>query len=370
MSKSLRNAVDPVKIARELGADVLRYQLIRAISFGQDGDFDHAAMLERYNADLGKNLGNLLARTLGLCAKMTEGKTPAFGAKTALEEELVKGFEREVGNAKDAWHDIAPHRALEATMALSSIANKYVDDAAPWALAKKGENERVATVLASLLEVLRALSVMIWPAMPKKSDEMRAQLALPKLSPKIGEDVFPSKFQPRAAGEALAPSGPLFPTFDKDAVAAMLEKLVPKIEQPVAPPPPTLKESGQLPGAPKGEASGGDAVAAPINYDQFTTVDLRVGLISAAEKLPKKDKLLKLTVDVGEAQPRTIIAGLALTFTPESLVGRRVIVVANLAPRDFGKGLVSHGMLLATGPSEALTLATVAGDVAPGARLK
>jgi methionyl-tRNA synthetase len=197
---------------------------------------------------------------------------------------------------------------------------------------------------------------------------MRAQLALPKISPKVGEDVFPSKFSPRAAGEALAPSGPLFPTFDKDAVAAMLEKLVPRIEQPVAPPPPTLKESGQLPGAAKVEAS--DVAADPIDYAQFTTVDLRVGLISAAEKVPKKDKLLKLAVDLGEAQPRTIIAGLALTFTPESLVGKRVVVVANLAPRDFGKGLVSHGMLLATGPSESLTLATVAADVAPGARLK
>jgi methionyl-tRNA synthetase len=199
---------------------------------------------------------------------------------------------------------------------------------------------------------------------------MRAQLALPKLSPKVGEDIFPSKFQPRKAGEALAPSGPLFPTFDKDAVAAMLDKLVPKIEQPNAPPPPTLKESGHLPGAPKREAEEHAAAADPIDYAQFTTVDLRVGLISAAEKVPKKDKLLKLTVDLGEGTPRTIIAGLALTFTPESLVGKRVIVVANLQPRDFGKGLVSHGMLLATGPSEALTLATVAGDVAPGARLK
>jgi methionyl-tRNA synthetase len=370
MSKALRNAVDPLRIAKELGADVLRYQLLRAISFGQDGDFDHAAMLERYNADLGKNLGNLLARTLGLCAKFSEGKTPAFGAKLQLEEELIKTFEREIGNTKDAWNDIAPHRALEATWALSSAANKYVDDAAPWNLAKHGETARLGTVLASLLEVLRALSVMIWPAMPKKSDEMRAQLALPKVAPKIGEDVFPRKFTPRAAGEALAPAGPLFPTFDKDATAAMLEKLVPKIEFPNAPPPPTLKESGQLPSAPRREAEDNAAAADPIDYAQFTTVDLRVGLISAAEKVPKKDKLLKLTVDLGEGQPRTIIAGLALTFTPESLVGKRVIVVANLQPRDFGKGLVSHGMLLATGPSESLTLATVAGDVAPGARLK
>jgi len=107
-----------------------------------------------------------------------------------------------------------------------------------------------------------------------------------------------------------------------------------------------------------------------LTYDQFGAVDLRVGVVRTCERVPKKDKLLKLTVDIGEAEPRTIVAGLALSFQPEQLVGRKVIVVANLAPRDFGKGLVSHGMLLATGPSEKLTLATVEGDVAPGAKLK
>jgi methionyl-tRNA synthetase len=121
---------------------------------------------------------------------------------------------------------------------------------------------------------------------------------------------------------------------------------------------------------PSPTASAEPAAAASIAYDTFAAVDLRVGLVLACERVPKKDKLLRLTVDLGEPTPRTIIAGLALSFTPETLVGRRVIVVANLAPRDFGKGLVSHGMLLATGPSERLTLATVEGDVAPGAKLK
>ena len=109
---------------------------------------------------------------------------------------------------------------------------------------------------------------------------------------------------------------------------------------------------------------------AVLTYDQFGAVDLRVGVVRACEPVPKKDKLLKLAVDLGEAELRTIVAGLALSFRPADLVGRRVIVVANLAPRDFGKGLVSHGMLLATGPSEKLTLATIEGEVAPGAKLK
>src|SRR5208282_2648574 len=111
------------------------------------------------------------------------------------------------------------------------------------------------------------------------------------------------------------------------------------------------------------------STSAAISYDQFATIDLRVGLVKSCEKVPKKDKLLRLSVDLGEPEPRTIIAGLALSFAPDALVGRRVVVVANLAPRDFGKGLVSHGMLLATGPSDALRLASVDGDAAPGMRL-
>jgi methionyl-tRNA synthetase len=367
MSKSLRNAVDPIGIAQafgeicgsaEGGADVLRYQLLRAIAFGQDGDFDLRAMIERYNADLGKNLGNLLARTLGLCAKMTGGKVPALGATTPLDDELLNEAKRAAQRARDEWDAIAPHRALEATWALSSAANTYVDRAAPWAEAKKeGGQARVETILATLLEVLRLLSVMIWPASPKKSDEMRAQLGLP---PVDATTRWPAVVEPRRGGEALAAATPLFPTIDEDGARALLEKLTPKIDAPAPAPAP-----GPAPAPAPAAAAGG-----PITYDQFAAVDLRVGVVRTCERVPKKDKLLRLTVDVGEPEPRTIVAGLALSFQPEQLVGRRVVVVANLAPREFGKGLVSHGMLLATGPSEKLTLASVDGDVDPGAKLK
>jgi methionine--tRNA ligase beta chain len=139
-----------------------------------------------------------------------------------------------------------------------------------------------------------------------------------------------------------------------------LEKLQPKPEGVEAPP-----TTSSVPGHPSAAPAG-----TTITYDQFSSVDLRVGFVKTAIKVPKKDKLLQLEVDVGEDKPRTIIAGLALTFTPEQLVGQRVIVVANLAPRDFGKGLVSHGMLLATGPCEKLVLATAPESAAPGAKLK
>jgi methionyl-tRNA synthetase len=372
MSKSLRNAVDPIRLAKELGADVLRYHLLRAVAFGQDGDFDHAALLERYNADLGKNLGNLLARTLGLCVKMSGSKTPALGEIGPLEKELVQTIGASIDSARAAWLETAPHRALEATWAISSAANQYVDKAAPWAAAKAGDTGRVATILATLLEALRVVSVMIWPAMPTKSDALRAQLGLAPLVTKVGDDLWPVKFAPRPAGEALAPSTPLFPTLDEDQRKALLDRLVPKPE----PQEPSIEEAAPATsGVPTTRLTAEAAVEAPttsqsINYDQFAAVELKVGVVVTCVKVPKKDKLLQLSVDVGEESPRTIIAGLALSFTPETLVGRRVVVVANLQPRDFGKGLVSHGMLLATGPSEALHLATVDGDVPPGARLK
>jgi methionyl-tRNA synthetase len=370
MSKSLRNAVDPVRLAEteEIGgADGLRYQLLRAVAFGQDGDFDHRAMIERYNADLGKNLGNLLSRTLGLCAKLTGGKVPAY-APTPLERdfELQAGIHKAA--AAEAWDALQPHRALEETFALSSLANQYVDRAAPWAEAKKGNQERVDTSLALLLATLRDLSVMIAPALPRKADAFRAQLALPPLvlgPGKSGADQWPDSWSPDVAGRTLGAATPLFPTVDKDKEKELLDRLQPKAEAGAPPPPPPSTPPGAVPGHPSASPATG-----VVTYDQFAAIDLRVGVIASAKKVPKKDKLLELSVDVGEAAPRTIIAGLALSFTPEQLTGRRVIVVANLAPRDFGKGLVSHGMLLATGPSEKLVLATAPDDAAPGAKLK
>ena len=366
MGKALRNAVDPLRIAEELGVDALRYYLLRAISFGLDGDFSHGGLIGRYNADLAKNIGNLFSRTLGLSKKLAGNVTTTVGERTEHEERLFQACEEQAAAARAAWLAMAPHRALEATCALGDAANLYVDRTAPWAAAKANDTARVGTILASLTEALRFLSVMLWPAMPKKSDEMRALLGLAPVVPALGVDQWPVKVSPRPAGEALGASSTLFPTIDDEREAALLLKLVPA----------EAKDAPPVEPAKSAEASAPVTAAAPteaapvIGYDQFTAVDLRVGLVTTCERVPKKDKLLKLAVDLGEPAPRTIVAGLALTFKPEDLVGRRVVVVANLAPREFGKGLVSHGMILATGPSEALVLPSVDAAAAPGARLK
>ncbi len=379
MSKSLRNAVEPLGIAREFGkaidgsdasgADVLRYQLLSAISFGQDGDFDVTAMVERYNADLGKNVGNLLSRTLALCVTLADGKVPPRSAAKETDPldvearqyiqsqpgAIARLWDRDGGSASDEGRAaIEPHRALEASMNFASYFNRYIDQRAPWADAKKGDPERAHTTLAVLIEALECLSVMLWPVLPHKSDEMRHQLGLAPLVPEVGKDQWPPTLRPRT-GEPLARGPSLFPTLDAPKARALIDLLTPQA-------------SASAPAS--ALASASTSVPTAIAYDQFATVDLRVGLVTRADRVPKKDKLLKLEVNLGEVEPRTIIAGLALTVPPEALVGRRVVVVANLAPREFGKGLVSHGMLLATGPSDALVLATVDGQAEPGAKLK
>ncbi len=278
---------------------------------------------------------------------------------TDLEREFEKQAAALIEAAAKAWTELAPHRALEETFALSSLANQYVDRAAPWAEAKKGNQERVDTILALLLETLRALSVLVWPAIPRKADALRAQLALAPIKLELDKDLWPKLAFDRA-GQALGTASVLFPTIDKEGEKKLLDRLQPKPEASEAAPPPS-----SVPGHPSAAPE-----IATISYDQFATVDLRVGLVKSAKKVPKKDKLLELEVDLGEDKPRTIIAGLALSFTPEQLTGQRVIVVANLAPRDFGKGLVSYGMLLASGPSEKLVLATAPEGAAPGAKLK
>jgi methionyl-tRNA synthetase len=371
MSKSLRNAVDPIRLAatEELGGpDGLRYQLLKAVAFGQDGDFDHAAVIERYNADLGKNVGNLLNRTLGLCTKLTAGRIPAV--PTIEPDSVDARFQLDalalLKDARTEWERFAPHRALEKTLELSSLANAYVDKSAPWAAAKKGDQAAVDRALWLLLWVLRELSVLLWPAIPRKANQLRAQLGLGPIAPKVGTSIWPDGTE-RFEGGTLGTAAPLFPVIDKDKEKELLAKLVPAKEAPTAaapPPPPTVAVVDPGAGDP------GTVTARGIGYDDFAKVDLRVGLVKAAERVPKKDKLLKLSVDLGEESPRTIIAGLALTFAPEALVGKRVVVVANLQPRDFGKGLISHGMLLASGPSEKLHLATIDDAVEPGAKLK
>lgn len=383
MSKTLRNVVEPVRLADYFGPDEVRYYLLREIALGQDGDFSHQALIHRIRGELAATLGNLLHRSLGaFVVKHFAGRVPFPDAafETESERALRSRARTLAEEAERAWAAFEPHRALESAMALAMAGNKYFDDCAPWALARQeSQKGRLGVVMYHVLETLRIVSVMLWPAMPRKMDSLRAQLGLDPLVPRVGLDLWPLSWGGLAPHTEVAPGPPLFRNITReDEVRILKDFEVPGTEE-------TATVSAPAPASAVRPATGpstSEMTARPlttpsglplgvIQYGDFEKVELRVGHVKTAERIPKKDKLLKLTVDLGEpGGPRTIVAGIALAYTPEQLVGKQVVIVANLAPRDFGKGLVSHGMLLACGPSESLSLVTVDKPVPPGTRVK
>lgn len=381
---------DPRRIAGVLGADVLRFYLLREVGFGQDGEFSIPGIITRARSELGETVGNLLHRALPFATKYFEGKVPAVDEAqlTELDRQLRARVTGLVAEVTAAWDELAFHRALELTIEAARAANKYFDETAPWKLAKAGDTARLAAVIAHVLEVVRTVAVLLSPVTPTKSRELLEQLGVEAPSHAAGVDRWPHAWGGLAAGTVVRPGQPVFPKYDGATEAAMLESLDVREAEPTpknatktmnnddktnAPATETPAAAPATPVTP-GPAAGAVAEEASptIQYDDFAKVDLRVGKVLSAERIPRKDKLLKLSVDLGEAAgPRTIIAGIALSFAdPAVLAGRQVVVVANLAPRDFGKGLVSHGMLLAAGSSEALSLATFADDRPAGTRVK
>jgi methionyl-tRNA synthetase len=358
MSKSLRNTVKPLALADAFGTDTLRYYLMRAIAFGQDGDFNVKDLVLRYNADLGNALGNLLNRVLKQVEKLADGRLPAVGDPEELEKALGADLATAVAAAAEAFDAVQPHRALEAIWQVVGATNQYIDKAAPWAASKRGDERRAGTILATALTVLEAVSTMIWPVMPKSADKLRAQLGLAPISTTVERDQWPFHLAARPAGAVLGAAEPLFPRIEPDQEKALVASL--GLDAPAE------ADTTKVVAVPVAAVPA----SAPISYDDFAKVDLRVGVVVTAERVSGKDKLLSLRVDVGEPEPRSIVAGLALSFRPEDLVGTRVVVVANLEPRKFGKDLVSHGMLLAAGPSEGLKLMTVEGEVPAGTKVK
>lgn len=386
MSKRLGNFIPPGPLVDELGADVVRYYLMREVGFGQDGDFAHRQVFARYHGELGNGLGNLLARMVtGIVQKSFEGVVPAPAALGDEERELIAIAERAAAQAASHLDVVAPHRALDAIFELVAAANRYIDRTAPWALAKQGELERLGTVAYTVLESLRWLSVMLSPFMPEKTAALRAQLGLSPLTPTEALDAWPKAgdWGGLAAGTQTAPAAPLFPRFDPKDEEAILERLgaagtqgadaktgakqgeqgvkAPKAEK-------ATKKSDEAASAAKQEKSVSES-SGTIVFDDFMKVELRVGLIVEAEAVPKSDKLVRCQIDLGEEKPRQILAGIRLHYAPEALVGKRVIVVANLPPRKM-MGLESQGMILAASDTEhGLSVLGLEKDIAPGTRV-
>ncbi len=356
MSKRSGNFIPPGPLVDAFGADVVRYYLSREVGFGQDGDFAHRNVLARYNGELANGLGNLLNRmVVSIVKRNLGGVVPEPKEPTDdLDKALVEAAKKSAADTAKHLDAIAPHRALEAIWELVGAANRYVDQTAPWALAKDGNTERLGEVAYCVLESLRWLSVMIAPFMPGKARDLRAQLGLEPLH--VGEtDVWPSTWGELPGGTVTQPGDALFPRIDKKKEKAILESLG-VVETKEEPKPKKSKK----------KKSSDDGFLA---FDDFLKVELKVGLILEAEAVPKSDKLVKLKINLGEAEPRQVLAGIREHYAPEKLVGKRVVVVANLKPRKI-MGLESQGMVLAASDTEhGLSVLGVEKDIAPGTRV-
>ncbi|HVX96986.1 MAG TPA: methionine--tRNA ligase [Polyangia bacterium] len=349
ISKSMpATRVDPNAIAAELGVDTLRYFVLREYTFGGDGDFTYEALFQRYESDLGNDLGNLLNRTIAMAHKFVGAELPARDraaspASGAFAEQASSALQ----TCQLAWDEFNPSGALQATWGIVREANAHIERTKPWALAKDpGKREELLDMLAVCCETLRWAALTIAPAMPTAAAEILRQLGR-----EADAGAWPSRWA--WPGGTLSEPKPIFPRVEPERQQALIAKWVPA-EAPAAAPAAPPKAAHATPVAP-GE----------ITIDDFAKIELRAAKVLTAERVPKADKLLKLTLDVGTGEPRTVVSGIAAAYAPEQLVGRTVIYLANLKPAKL-RGVVSQGMILAAGDADVLALSALDRDVPPG----
>ncbi|MGI6640273.1 MAG: methionine--tRNA ligase [Limnochordia bacterium] len=356
MSKSKGNVVDPNLLIDEFGVDPIRYFLMREISFGQDGNFSRRALIERTNADLANDLGNLLNRTLAMLNKYFDGVVPEPQDKTELDLEYAKAA-GEVGTAVDDYlKNLQLNEALAKIWQLVGRANKYLDQRAPWALAKdESAQGQLATVMYNVVETLRIVALLVKSFLPDTGAKIWAQLGIAEsLAEQVLADTAFGKLKP---GTVTQKGDPIFPRIEeKDEEPEVEAKEEPKEVKPAA------EEK-------KPEPKQAEPTEGLISIDDFLKCELVVGEVLAAEPVKGADRLLKLQVDVG-SDKRQIVAGIALHYKPEELVGRRIIVVKNLKPAKL-RGELSQGMLLAAStPDGKLELVSVSDNMPAGSRVK
>ena len=339
MSKSVGNVVEAFSLTDKYGHDAFRYFLLREMNFGLDASFSEEAFVGRLNADLANDLGNLASRATTMIVNFGGGAVPAPGPAAPEDTAVREGLERAVSGVSQAMEGFAFQRALAAIWELIGTVNRYVDAMAPWALAKDPDKrERLATVLYTIGEALRGLGILLDPFLPDAAAKIRGAVGAPVPS---HADHGWGRLVP---GTPVTKLSALFPRIDVGA---------------------TSGPAGVRPtvAAPKAEAG-----LAKIPIDEFAKVELCVAEVLAAEKVAKSKKLLKLTIKVGE-ETRTLVAGVAEHYDPADLVGRKVVIVANLMPATL-MGIESNGMVLAASHEGTVSLLTLDKDVPSGSRVK
>jgi methionyl-tRNA synthetase len=336
MSKSLGNVVRPLDLKDKYGLDAFRYFLLRDMVFGLDSNFSEEAFVQRLNSDLANDLGNLVSRTITMAVKYCDGKVPEINPQkkdSALQEAALKA----VGEVESSFNDMSLHKALIAIWEFINVTNKYIVENEPWTLGKDPANkEKLTAIMYNLLAALRAIAILLTPFMPQTSEKILRQIGVDE-SQKMDLSVI-RKDDVLTTGSPLTRGESLFPRINQEKESETSEKKVPVID---------LKPE--------------------IDYEEFTKVDLRVGKILAAEAVPKSNKLLKLKIDIGEE--RTIVAGIGKDYTPAELIGKKIVIVANLKPAKL-MGVESYGMLLATDTDKGLTVLTFDREAKTGAKIR
>ncbi|HOB11861.1 MAG TPA: methionine--tRNA ligase [Syntrophomonadaceae bacterium] len=351
MSKSKGNVIDPRVLVNKYGVDAIRYYLVKELNFGQDGLYSEEALVNRINYDLANDLGNLISRTAAMILRYFNGQIPAVGEKAEVDEELKQAALKAYEEATHQLDRLDFNAYINAVMRLVSRANKYIDETQPWVLAKDPQqNHRLATVMYNLAECIRIAVIMLAPTMPTLAQRVNEQI-------KFWEDVSALTWEEAGQWGQVRPGSPvqkgevLFPRIDMKKEDTAVNESV--HNEPVNPEKPAVEEKKE------------DQY---ITIDEFARMDLRVAEVIACEKMPKADKLLILRLKVGDSE-RTVVSGIAQYYQPEDLIGKKVVVVANLKPTKL-RGTLSEGMILAASDDERVEVLMVNSEIESGSRVK
>ena len=363
MSKSRGNVVDPNVMIDQFGADAFRYFLLREVPFGQDGDFSQAALVTSINSALANGIGNLLSRTLTMIERSCASVIPERGPAVLPElEQRIEDLAKQLpGRIQTAFNALLFRDVLLMIEELNTCCDEYIDKSAPWKLAKQPDAQpQLHRVLNISARALRSLAILLYPFMPTAATQMIRQLGL---SLDLSKPLAPGAivWDAPLAGSRIQKGTSLFPRIESKP-----EGVKPVSETPVSPQP-TAATTAQPSPAPASTAPAA-AQLAQITIDEFMKVQLKTAKVLSAERVPKSEKLLKLQVSLGSEQ-RQIVAGIGKKYEPESLIGKTIVIVANLKPAKL-MGIESQGMVLAAGDSEVRGLATFVEDVEPGTKVK